>query len=209
MRGRRRQAEQVGQRVERDQRRRAAHEAAQRRRRDEVGDRAEAQRADQELHRADQHGDGERERDVRRASRRAASGASVANRASELALVGPETTCQLEPNSAATMHGTTAVYRPYSGGSPASVAKAIPCGRTSSAPSTPATRSARRLAAVDAVNPRPEDARSELVHCARLSGARGRRRAASAARRSAGSSASGRRRSPWRRSARARASARR
>ena len=38
-----------------------------------------------------------------------ASGARVANRASELALVGPETTCQLEPNSAATMHGTTAV----------------------------------------------------------------------------------------------------
>ena len=64
MRARRRQAEQVGQRVDRDQRRRAAHEAAQRRRRDEVGDRAEAQRADQELHDADEHGDGERERDV-------------------------------------------------------------------------------------------------------------------------------------------------
>jgi hypothetical protein len=38
-----------------------------------------------------------------------ASGPSVATRASELALVGPETTCQLEPNSAATMHGMTAV----------------------------------------------------------------------------------------------------
>ena len=75
-----------------------------------------------------------------------ASGASVATRASEFALVGPETTCQLEPNSAATMQGTTAVYRPYSGGSPASVANAIPCGRTSSAPSTPATTSARTLA---------------------------------------------------------------
>ena len=39
----------------------------------------------------------------------AASGARVANRASEFALVGPETTCQLDPNRAATTHGTTAV----------------------------------------------------------------------------------------------------
>ena len=83
MRGRRRQAEQVGQRVDRDQRRRAAHEAAQRRRRDEVGDRAEAQRADQELHRADEHGDGERERDVvGRADERRAAPASRTGRAS-------------------------------------------------------------------------------------------------------------------------------
>jgi hypothetical protein len=38
-----------------------------------------------------------------------ASGESMANRASELALVGPDMTCQLEPNSAARMHGMTAV----------------------------------------------------------------------------------------------------
>lgn len=36
--------------------------------------------------------------------------------ASELALVGPETTCQLAPNSATTAQGTIAVQRPYSGG---------------------------------------------------------------------------------------------
>ena len=39
----------------------------------------------------------------------AASGASTANSASEFAFVGPETTCQLEPNSAAIAHGTIAV----------------------------------------------------------------------------------------------------
>jgi len=72
----------------------------------------------------------------------------MANSASELALVGPDITCQLEPNSAAMMQGMMAVYRPYSGGRPASVAKAMPCGNTSTAPSSPAIRSARRLAGV-------------------------------------------------------------
>ncbi len=38
-----------------------------------------------------------------------ASGESMANRASELALVGPDMTCRLEPNSAAMMQGMTAV----------------------------------------------------------------------------------------------------
>ena len=38
-----------------------------------------------------------------------ASGDSMANSASELALVGPDMTCQLEPKSAAMMHGTMAV----------------------------------------------------------------------------------------------------
>jgi hypothetical protein len=33
----------------------------------------------------------------------------MAKSASEFALVGPDITCQLDPNSAATMHGTTAV----------------------------------------------------------------------------------------------------
>ena len=72
----------------------------------------------------------------------------MANSASELAFVGPDITCQLEPNSAATMHGTMAVYRPYSGGSPASVAKAMPCGSTSTAPSKPASASGRSVAGV-------------------------------------------------------------
>ncbi|MNT15537.1 hypothetical protein D3C72_1505950 [compost metagenome] len=38
-----------------------------------------------------------------------ASGASMAKRAREFALVGPDTTCKLEPNKAATMQGTTAL----------------------------------------------------------------------------------------------------
>jgi hypothetical protein len=33
----------------------------------------------------------------------------MANKASEFALVGPDMTCQLEPNKAAMMQGTTAV----------------------------------------------------------------------------------------------------
>ena len=56
-------------------------------------------------------------------------------------------TCQLEPNKAAMMQGTTAVYSPYSGGRPAMVAKAMPCGNTNTAPSTPASASARRVPA--------------------------------------------------------------
>ena len=39
----------------------------------------------------------------------AASGESMANSASELALVGPDMTCQLEPNKAAMTQGTMAV----------------------------------------------------------------------------------------------------
>ena len=74
-----------------------------------------------------------------------ASGATVANTNSETALVGPETACQDEPNSAATMAGTMAQYRPYSGGMPASVAKATPCGITTTAPIRPAVASARSV----------------------------------------------------------------
>ena len=98
----------------------------------------------------------------------------MANRASEFALVGPETTCQLEPNSAATTHGTIAVYRPYSGGRPASVAKAKPCGSTSSAPSTPATSRRASVCAIDAAHPGAEQRVSELDHAADYRGAYGR-----------------------------------
>ena len=70
----------------------------------------------------------------------------MVNSASELALVGPDITCQLDPNRAAMMQGITAVYSPYSGGRPASVAKAMPCGNTSTAPSKPASASARSVA---------------------------------------------------------------
>ena len=77
-----------------------------------------------------------------------ASGDSMANSASELALVGPDMTFQLEPNSAAMMQGMTTVYNPYFGGKPASVANAKPCGNTSTAPSSPASASARSVMGV-------------------------------------------------------------
>ena len=73
----------------------------------------------------------------------AASGAISARVVSEIAFAGPVTIRRLEPNSAATMHGTIAEYRPYCGGMPASVAKARPCGSTTTAPVRPASRSAR------------------------------------------------------------------
>src|SRR6266496_6108493 len=67
---------------------------------------------------------------------------STANTMSETGLVGPATVCKDEPNSAATTVGTIAQYRPYSGGSPARVANATPCGSTTTAPMRPASASA-------------------------------------------------------------------
>src|SRR3977135_898115 len=61
---------------------------------------------------------------------------------SETGLVGPATVCRDEPNSAATTVGTIAQYKPYSGGRPASVANATPCGNTTTAPIRPASASA-------------------------------------------------------------------
>src|SRR5690348_12967017 len=61
---------------------------------------------------------------------------------SDTGLVGPATVCREELNSAATSVGTIAQYKPYSGGSPASVANATPCGRTTIAPIRPASASA-------------------------------------------------------------------
>src|SRR5574340_706260 len=74
-----------------------------------------------------------------------ASGLTEANTTMEIAVVGPDTRCQEEPNSAAMTAGTIAAYRPYSGGRPAIMAKATPWGRTMIAPVSPAARSARRL----------------------------------------------------------------
>ncbi len=62
-----------------------------------------------------------------------------------MAFAGPATMRRLEPNSAATMQGTIAAYRPYSGGNPARVAKAAPCGNTTTAPVSPASASARKV----------------------------------------------------------------
>ncbi|GJL81953.1 MAG: hypothetical protein DHS20C01_15870 [marine bacterium B5-7] len=59
----------------------------------------------------------------------------------EAAVVGPDTRCQEEPNSAAIMAGTILAYSPYSGGIPAIVAKATPCGKTMIAPVNPASAS--------------------------------------------------------------------
>ena len=78
----------------------------------------------------------------------AASGASTAKTISDTALVGPETACMDDPNRAATTVGTMAQYRPYSGGNPASVAKATPCGTTAMAPMSPASASARSVPAL-------------------------------------------------------------
>ena len=72
-----------------------------------------------------------------------ASGVSIANKASDRALVGPDMTWRLEPNNAATTQGTMAVYKPYWGGKPASMANAIAWGSTKTAPSKPAIVSAR------------------------------------------------------------------
>src|SRR6266705_1620365 len=65
---------------------------------------------------------------------------------SETGLVGPATVCNDDPNSAATIAGTIAQYRPYSGGSPASMAKATPWGSTTMAPTRPASASAFNVA---------------------------------------------------------------
>ena len=74
-----------------------------------------------------------------------ASGLTVVNRTMDMAVVGPETRCEDEPKNAAMIAGTMAVYRPYSGGNPAIMAKATPCGRTMTAPVKPARMSARSV----------------------------------------------------------------
>ncbi len=63
----------------------------------------------------------------------------------EIAVVGPDTRCRLDPHSAATTAGTMAAYRPYSGGRPAMVAKATACGSTINAPVSAAMASARSV----------------------------------------------------------------
>ena len=60
-----------------------------------------------------------------------------------MALAGPVIMTRLDPNRAATRQGNIAAYRPYWGGMPASVANAMPCGRTTIAPVMPARISAR------------------------------------------------------------------
>ena len=97
----------------------------------------------------------------------------MAKSASELALVGPDITCQLEPNSAAMMQGMMAVYSPYSGGMPAKVAKAMPCGSTSTAPKRPAMRSARKVWRVTKPTQLPKSRSSQGDVAAALMGRQG------------------------------------
>jgi hypothetical protein len=66
----------------------------------------------------------------------------------DAAVMGPDTKCQEEPNSAAIMAGTMQVYRPYSGGKPAIVANATPCGKAIAAPVKPAIESALMVSGV-------------------------------------------------------------
>src|SRR5690606_5841399 len=76
----------------------------------------------------------------------AARGPTRPSTVSEIAFAGPVTIRRLAPKSAAITHGTIALYRPYSGGIPASVANATPCGSTTIAPVSPAIKSARTVA---------------------------------------------------------------
>ena len=66
----------------------------------------------------------------------------VANMIAEIAVVGPEIITIEDPQSAATTAVTIAVYRPNSGGRPAIIAKATPCGKTIAALVKPARASA-------------------------------------------------------------------
>jgi hypothetical protein len=70
----------------------------------------------------------------------------------EIAVVGPDTRCLEDPNRAATIGVTIAVYSPYSGGRPAIVANAMPWGRTMTAPVSPARKSSFRESFVTILN---------------------------------------------------------
>ncbi len=192
--------EQLGQRIERDQRRGAAREAAQRCRRDEVGERAEAQQADQELHRADEHGDREGERDVgrradhgeRRESREQGERIGVGRSRDDVPARAEE-----RSDDARNDRRVEPVLRWQTGqGGEGEALRQDEQGAEHPGDGIGAQRRP-----VDAANPEPEDARGKLVHWSRLS------RRAAAQRPGRSRSASERLRSPSRRSVRARGSA--
>src|SRR3990167_9301856 len=93
--------------------------------------------------------------------------ATVANTTIEIAVVGPEMRWREEPNSAAMMGGTMAVYRPYTGGSPAVSGDATPCGSTMTAPVKPATRSALSVLRLTRGHQRRNGSRrvQKTLHC--------------------------------------------
>ena len=96
-----------------------------------------------------------------------ASGLMVANTTMEIAVVGPDTKCQDEPHSAATTAGSIAAYKPYSGGMPAIVAKATPCGTKIKPPVRPASPSARKLPRLTRGHQRKKGSRRSKSGCIR------------------------------------------
>jgi hypothetical protein len=70
-----------------------------------------------------------------------AIGANAAADMSEIIVIGPVDICEQEPNSAATITGTNAVYKPTSIGKPANDAYAIDCGIKTRATLIQATKS--------------------------------------------------------------------
>lgn len=93
-------------------------------------------------------------REIKCALEGSASGLMVLNTTIEIAVVGPETRCQEEPNRAAIIAGTIAEYKPYSGGKPAMVANATPWGSTMIAPLSPAKKSSFKLPRVSVLRHR-------------------------------------------------------
>ena len=168
VRGRRRQAEQVGDRVDGDQRRRPGHEAAQGGRRNEVGDRAEAKRADHELDRADQHGHRERERDVgRRADRGERRQGREQGKRVRVGRPRDDVPARAEQcrDDARNDRGVEAVF----GRQPGKRREGDPLRQDEQRAEEARDQVGAHARAIDPTDPRPEDARSELVHCARLS----------------------------------------
>ena len=91
-----------------DEQPRARREPDDDRVRNEVDQRAEAREPHDDLDEADEQRERQHELGCNRALPGAASGAIVANTASEIVLVGPETWCHDEPHSAATTTGSIA-----------------------------------------------------------------------------------------------------
>ena len=69
------------------------------------------------------------------------SGTSAAAISGPSAESGPNTRMREGPNSAYARSASTVVYRPVTGGSPASSAYAMPCGTSNAVSTTPATMS--------------------------------------------------------------------
>lgn len=146
------QAEEMFNLIGGDQDRRARSEPGHHRMRDEVDQRAHARQPHHQLNHPRQKRQRPRQLTYC-AVPGSACGDSTENSTIEAAVVGPDTRCQEEPNSAVMMAGIMPAYSPYSGGMPAMVANATPCGSATSAPVSPAISSSRRLLPVAAIAP--------------------------------------------------------